>query len=105
VTNLVAHALNHTSEGTIQVETAVHDDQVGLIVNDTGRGIAAKDLPHIFERFYRGRPASAANVPGTGLGLAIVQEIVELHQGRIEVTSHSERGSTFRIWLPIYRTA
>lgn len=105
VSNLVANALNYTSEGTVQVETVRRDDQVGLFVIDTGRGIAAEDLPYIFERFYRGRPTQQADVPGTGLGLAIVQEIVELHQGRIEVTSRVEQGTTFRVWLPIYRTA
>jgi two-component system, OmpR family, phosphate regulon sensor histidine kinase PhoR len=103
VTNLVANALNYTLEGTVQVETLLRDDQVGLIVTDTGRGIAAEDLPHIFERFYRGRPTQQTDVPGTGLGLAIVQEIVELHQGRIEVTSQADQGTTFGIWLPIYR--
>jgi PAS domain S-box-containing protein len=103
VTNLVANAMNYTPEGTVQVETVLRDNQVGLFVVDTGRGIAAEDLPHVFERFYRGRPTQQADVPGTGLGLAIVQEIVELHQGRIEVTSQADQGTTFRIWLPIYR--
>jgi PAS domain S-box-containing protein len=105
VTNLVANALNYTAKGTVLVETVAGDDQVGLIVTDTGRGIAAEDLPHIFERFYRGRQLHQTDVPGTGLGLAIVQEIVELHQGRIEVRSEVDQGTTFRIWLSIYRQA
>jgi PAS domain S-box-containing protein len=102
ITNLVANALNYTSAGIVQVETMARDTQVGLIVTDTGRGIAAEDLPHIFERFYRGRQTHHTDVPGTGLGLAIVHEIVELHQGHIEVTSQIGQGTTFRIWLPAY---
>jgi two-component system, OmpR family, phosphate regulon sensor histidine kinase PhoR len=59
-------------------------------------------LPHIFERFYRGRHSHHADVPGTGLGLAIVKEIVELHHGQIEVNSQPDHGATFSVWLPAY---
>lgn len=102
VTNLLANALNYTREGTIELRTLLREQQIGLQINDTGRGIAPEDLPHIFERFYRGRHTHHADVPGTGLGLAIVREIVELHHGQIEVESQLEHGTTFSIWLPAH---
>jgi PAS domain S-box-containing protein len=103
VTNLLANALNYTQQGTIEVSTLLRDQQIGLQISDTGRGIAAEDLPHVFERFYRGRHTHHADVPGTGLGLAIVKEIVELHRGQIEIASQLDRGTTFTVWLPVYR--
>ncbi|MEJ2748336.1 MAG: sensor histidine kinase, partial [Anaerolineae bacterium] len=73
---------------------------VCLEIKDTGMGIGPDDLPHLFERFYRGRNVSQGNIPGTGLGLAIVKEIVELHRGHIEVTSQPGQGTTFQVRLP-----
>jgi len=72
-----------------------------LIVEDTGMGIDPEDLPHLFERFYRGRRTGKSHVPGSGLGLAIVKEIVDLHRGRVEVESEVGQGSTFRVLLPV----
>ncbi|MCX6031006.1 MAG: PAS domain S-box protein [Chloroflexi bacterium] len=100
-TNLIANAINYTRAGEIQVTTFGQDDHVCLEVRDTGMGIAAEDLTHIFERFYRGRQVSQSNIPGTGLGLAIVKEIIELHGGKVEVESRVGQGSTFRVSLPI----
>lgn len=100
-TNLVANALNYTVYGTVAVSTACRDGQVLLQVADTGRGIASEDLPRIFERFYRGEQVNKNNIPGTGLGLAIVKEIVEMHQGRIEVDSRLEGGTVFTVSLPV----
>jgi two-component system, OmpR family, phosphate regulon sensor histidine kinase PhoR len=57
-------------------------------------------LSHLFERFYRGKHVGSSNIPGTGLGLAITQEIVEWHDGQIEIDSQQGKGSTFRVWLP-----
>ncbi|HTP09471.1 MAG TPA: PAS domain-containing sensor histidine kinase [Anaerolineae bacterium] len=102
VTNLLANALNYTQRGTIEVRTLLREQQIGLQINDAGRGIAPEDLPHIFERFYRGRHTHHTDVPGTGLGLAIVKEIVELHHGQIEVESQLDRGTTFTVWLPVH---
>lgn len=102
VTNLLANALNYTSQGTIEVKTLLRDQQIGLAISDTGRGIAPEDLPHIFDRFYRGRHVHHADVPGTGLGLAIVKEIVELHHGHIEVESQLDHGTIFTVWFPAY---
>lgn len=102
ITNLVANAINYTPQGMIEVRTFIDEERecVGLEVRDTGIGIAPDDLPHLFERFYRGQLSSELDVPGTGLGLGIVQEIVELHQGSIEVESEIGEGTTFRIYLP-----
>ncbi len=103
VTNLLANAINYTPEGAIWVSTHYEaaQNRVGLIVQDTGIGIAEEDLPHVFDRFYRGQSASQSEIPGTGLGLAIVHDIVTRHHGQIEVSSEVGRGSTFRIWLPL----
>jgi signal transduction histidine kinase len=67
-------------------------------VEDSGIGIAAADLPHVFERFYRA--SAARDREGTGLGLAIAQTLAERLQGRIDVESESGRGSVFTLWLP-----
>ena len=74
--------------------------QAGLriVVEDHGAGVAAEDLPHLFERFFRGR--SAHGTPGSGLGLAIARNLARLHGGDITVKSVPERGSTFTLNLP-----
>jgi signal transduction histidine kinase len=69
-------------------------------VRDTGVGIDATELPHIFERFYRGARASEARSSGSGLGLAIVRSVVEMHGGRVMVESRIGVGSTFTVTLP-----
>jgi len=101
ITNLLANAIHYTPAGRVRVTTSQTDGYVCLTVQDTGIGIEPEDLPHIFNRFYRGRRAGQSNIPGSGLGLGIVKEIVDLHQGRIEVDSQVGGGSTFRVWLPI----
>jgi signal transduction histidine kinase/DNA-binding response OmpR family regulator len=103
VTNLLANAINYTPAGQVWVRAYPSADrgQICLEVQDTGMGIEDQDLPHIFERFYRGRRVGSSNIPGTGLGLAIVKEIVDLHEGEIEVKSQTNQGSTFRVWLPV----
>lgn len=103
VTNLLDNALKYTPAGHIQVRTYADTDEreVVLEVSDTGRGIDPSDIPHLFERFYRGRDIGSSNIPGTGLGLAIAKEISERHGGTIEVRSTPNVGSTFRVRLPI----
>jgi signal transduction histidine kinase len=103
ITNLVANAINYTITGEVIVSAFLAADagQICLQVKDTGLGISEDDLPHLFDRFYRGHNVSRSNIPGTGLGLAIVKEIVELHGGRIEVESTEGQGSTFQVWLPM----
>ena len=105
---LLTNATNYTpSGGHITVTTKVHLDSDGLVgfsVRDDGPGIPPEDQPHLFERFFRGSASKEARLPGTGLGLAIAQEIVQRHEGEIEVTSTGVpgEGSVFNVWLPIY---
>jgi signal transduction histidine kinase len=99
VMNLLENALKFTPEnGTISLDLQRSDDEVTLSVSDTGIGILSEDLPHIFERFHRGRNASA--YPGNGLGLAIVKAIVTAHGGTVAVESQPSQGTTIRITLP-----
>jgi signal transduction histidine kinase len=65
-------------------------------------GIDPEDLPHLFERFYRGRRVRQTRIHGTGLGLAIVKEIVDLHEGKIEIRSKVDEGSNICVRLPMY---
>jgi PAS domain S-box-containing protein len=102
ITNLIANAINYTPAGYVRLRTYFDPTrrQVCLSVEDSGIGITAEDLPHLFGRFYRGRHASQSDIPGTGLGLAIVKEIVGQHNGDIEVRSEVGKGSAFFVWLP-----
>jgi signal transduction histidine kinase len=103
VTHLLINAIQYTPEGHICVRTALTADgrYVCLEVQDTGIGIEPEDLPHIFERFYRGQRVSQLNIPGPGLGLTIAKEIVSLHSGRLEVQSEVGAGSTFQLYFPV----
>jgi len=102
--NLVANALRHTpTGGTISVQCAMDSEQsqfVTMSVTDTGEGIASQDLPHVFERFYRGDKSRARESGGTGLGLAIAKAWVESMGGKIGVESELGRGSRFWFTLP-----
>ncbi len=69
-------------------------------VTDNGQGISAEDLPHIFDRFYRGAQPKTSRVAGSGIGLAVVKELVEAHKGRVWVESKEGRGSTFHFTVP-----
>jgi signal transduction histidine kinase len=102
VGNLVGNALKFTGRGgTVHVSaTREADDGVRIAVADTGVGIDPAELPHIFERFYRGSQANEARGTGSGLGLSIVKSIVDMHHGTIEVESRVGRGSRFVITLP-----
>jgi signal transduction histidine kinase len=101
VRNLVDNAIRHSHEGSqVRVEIASEDDVVTLRVSDAGIGIPSKDIPRIFERFYRVDQARSRETGGTGLGLAIVKHVVENHGGTIEVDSELGRGTTFTIGFP-----
>lgn len=100
VTHLLKNAINFTPSGEIKVTIGKAEQGIALQIQDTGIGIAAHDLPHIFERFFRGVNVSQSTIPGSGLGLSVVQKIILLHNGRLAVESTLDQGSTFRLWLP-----
>ena len=102
--NLVANAIQYTPlGGDVFLSVAKVGNQARIICRDTGPGIPAEDLPHIFERFYRAEKSrTRSNTAGFGLGLSITKWIVEHHGGRISVDSKEGRGTTFAIWLPLW---
>jgi len=99
--NLLDNALQHTGpSGTITVGCAAVTEGMRVTVQDSGDGIHPDDLPHIFERFYRGRRASGT-LGGAGLGLAISRRIAELHHAELRVANDRDRGATFTLILPV----
>jgi two-component system sensor histidine kinase BaeS len=101
VGNLVTNAIRHTPPGgrvTIHVSSTV--DAVTLAVADTGTGIAAEDLPHVFDRFWRAEKSRSRQTGGSGLGLAIVRHLVAAHGGTVTAESEPDTGSTFTVRLP-----
>ncbi|MCB8949716.1 MAG: GAF domain-containing protein [Ardenticatenaceae bacterium] len=105
ITNLITNAINYNDgDGQITVSTFVTDEEkICLQVADDGMGIDETEIPHLFDRFYRGQRAGQSNIPGTGLGLAIVKEIVDLHHGEITVQSHPGQGAIFTVLFPLYQ--
>lgn len=100
-TNLVVNALQHTpAGGTVMLQVFSRGGTTGLRVEDSGEGIAAQDLPHIFDRFYRGDPSRSRNTGGAGLGLAICKALAETAGGQIEITSEVGRGTVAEVTLP-----
>ncbi|MEO8603421.1 MAG: ATP-binding protein [bacterium] len=102
VKNLLLNALKFTDHGGVQVRAAARDDGIEIAVTDSGIGIPADLLPHIFEAF-RQVDAGTERRGGVGLGLHIVRRLLDMLGGQITVDSEPHRGSTFRIWLPSRR--
>jgi two-component system phosphate regulon sensor histidine kinase PhoR len=103
VTNLLLNAINYSLSGAVRVSThqVTDNDQVRIVVEDTGIGLDTEELNHCFERFYRGKRIGQYNItPGVGLGLSTVKQIVEFHNGRVEVESEVNQGSTSTVYLP-----
>ena len=95
VNNLLDNAAKHSPSGAV-VEVAVSDR--GLVVRDHGAGIASGDLPHVFDRFFRG--ADSRGRDGSGLGLAIVKQAIEQHGGRVTASNAPDGGAVFTVELP-----
>jgi signal transduction histidine kinase len=101
VRNLIDNAVRYTpAGGHVDVSVASHDGSVVLRVADTGMGIPQRELPRVFERFYRVDRARSRETGGTGLGLSIVKHVAENHGGEVTVTSELAAGSTFEVRLP-----
>jgi two-component system, OmpR family, phosphate regulon sensor histidine kinase PhoR len=100
--NLLDNAVKYSRpEGCITVRATRHGERITLSVSDEGAGIPARDLPRIFERFYRADKARHRELGGTGLGLSIVKHIAHLHGGNVEAESELGRGTTVRVHLPM----
>jgi signal transduction histidine kinase len=100
ITNIFDNAVKYTESGTIRVGITGNDDVVQVHVADTGPGIPAEDLPHLFQKFYRVDNSATRSIGGTGLGLFICAAIVKLYNGTIWADSKVGEGSTFYINLP-----
>ncbi|HUK01105.1 MAG TPA: ATP-binding protein [Steroidobacteraceae bacterium] len=102
VVNLLDNAIKYTGDGgTVRLRVAIEGDKGAFEVHDTGIGIPAEALPHIFERFYRVERSRSRDQGGAGLGLSIVKSICTAHAASIDVQSTPDRGSRFRVLLPL----
>ncbi|NDJ75415.1 MAG: PAS domain-containing protein [Chloroflexi bacterium] len=102
--NLIVNAINYTTPpGTITLRVHTDAEHAIIEVADTGIGIDSADLPHVFDRFFRGANARSLYQGGTGIGLAITHKIIQAHQGQLEVDSTPGMGSVFAIRLPLQR--
>lgn len=110
IVNLLTNAIKYigfegkTEPNQIHISISVIDDRVAVQVDDNGRGIPAKDIDHLFERFYRVDNSGNREVGGSGIGLAIAKEIADMHDGVISVTSTFGQGATFILSLPTGKT-
>ncbi|NLI60022.1 MAG: HAMP domain-containing protein, partial [Clostridiales bacterium] len=102
ISNLVDNAIKYTPEGgRVMVDVHKGDNQAIIKISDTGIGIPSKDIPHIFDRFFRVDKARSRYTGGTGLGLSITHRIILMHDGNIRVDSKEGRGTTFFVHLPL----
>jgi len=100
IVNLVDNAIKYTNSGAVRVTVNMADNMLKVDVEDTGIGIPEKDIPRIFERFYRVDKGRSRELGGTGLGLAIVKHIIQAHNGKIWVKSIPGKGTTYSFVLP-----
>jgi signal transduction histidine kinase len=99
--NLLSNAIKYNRPGgEIFLGAHLQDGEMLISIRDTGAGIPQESLPHLFEKFYR-VPGDGQAIQGTGLGLSICKRIIDVHHGRIEVESQENRGTTFKIYLPL----
>jgi two-component system phosphate regulon sensor histidine kinase PhoR len=103
--NLISNAINYSPEGgRVTVTAKGLGDYMEIRVEDTGVGITQEELPKIFDKFYRVKNPKTRQVTGTGLGLAIVKGVIDAHQGSIDVESIPDKGTTFKVLLPLIET-
>jgi PAS domain S-box-containing protein len=100
LTNIINNAIKYTPEGSVTVTLTGDPSVIQIQVQDTGPGISADDLPHLFQKFYRVDNSMTRTIGGTGLGLFICRKIIELYNGRIWAESELGKGTTFFINLP-----
>jgi signal transduction histidine kinase len=101
LTNLIGNAIKFTpSGGRVDVELLATPGGARLVVTDTGAGIAADEMPHVFDRFWRGARAPELRASGSGLGLSIVKSIVDMHEGSINILSTTDQGTRVTVDLP-----
>jgi len=98
--NLIGNSIKYTESGSIIIELYKIDEMINIIIKDTGVGISKDDLPYIFDRFYRVDESRSTKKGSTGLGLSIAQEIIELHDGTIEIKSKINVGTIVNIKIP-----
>lgn len=98
LSNLLSNAFKYSIKNNPKFELIFENQQVKMTISDDGIGIPKKDLPNLFQAFYRG--SNTSNIEGTGLGLAIVKEYIEMNKGKIEVKSEANKGTSFTILLP-----
>jgi signal transduction histidine kinase len=101
VLNLLSNAFKYTLQGSISVSLKAENGFAVLRVRDTGIGIPAAELPHMFERFHRVKQSGGRSFEGTGIGLSLVKELVLLHDGTIDIESEPGKGSTFSVRIPL----
>ena len=100
--NLIGNSIKYTPKGgNIEIEFEQHDHMLFTAVTDNGQGIAAMDIPFVFDKFYRGEKARTQNTAGSGLGLSIVRNIIERHGGKVECDSEPGKKTTIWFSLPL----
>lgn len=105
IINILSNAIKYTPEsGTVDISLMLVDNTVFVSIKDTGMGIPEEDLPHIFDRFYRVDKGRSREQGGTGLGLSIAKNIIEAHNGTVEVVSKLNEGTCFTISLPVHKS-
>ncbi len=104
--NIVSNAIKYTPDGgSVTVSSSLSGGFANLVFKDSGIGISKEDLPHIFDRFYRVKGKATRHITGSGLGLSLVKEVVEAHQGYIDVQSVPDQGTTFTMSFPVVEPA
>lgn len=100
VLNLISNAFKFTLAGEVEVRLQPCGDHIELLVADSGCGVAAEDVPRLFERFFRGRSVQSRTHEGSGIGLSLVHELVKLHSGYVEARSEVGSGTTISVRIP-----